>query len=153
MRHELHLLQQENHLSCQLARELIALIETVAYQQNTIEFKLLELLACSQQKNHCLIHLMQIVGTKEVESQRLRQYQFSQRLGQLVSEWQQHREMSKLERQFMPHLKYYLFELQPFEQDFYRQILQKISLTTSAALGRNRHAQTPSEDNTPPHPV
>ncbi|MGL4613581.1 MAG: hypothetical protein ACRCVV_06715 [Shewanella sp.] len=151
MRHELHLLQQENHLSCQLARELITQIETVPYQQNTIELKLLALLACSQQKNHCLIHLMQTVSTKAVESQRIRQFQFSQRLSQLVSEWQQHREMNKLERQFIPHLKYYLFESQLFEQDFYREILQKISLTTSAALDRNRHAQNPSEDNSQPH--
>lgn len=50
MRHALYQLQQENRLSCQLARELVSLIETVPYQQNTLELKFLELLACTQQK-------------------------------------------------------------------------------------------------------
>lgn len=78
MRHELYLLQQENRLSCQLARELVSLIETVPYQQTTIELKLLELLACTQQKNRSLLMLMQLCESSAVEGQRLRQFKFSQ---------------------------------------------------------------------------
>lgn len=141
MRHALYLLQQENRLSCQLARELVSLIETVPYQQNTLELKLLELLACTQQKNRSLIQLMQTGVSTEVECQRQRQFQFSQRLSQLISDWQQHREMNKLDQQFMPLLRYYLCESQSLEYAFYEQILQQISQTTSVSLDHNQRAQ------------
>lgn len=141
MRHALYLLQQENRLSCQLARELVSLIETVPYQQTTLELKLLELLACTQQKNHSLIQLMQTRGTVEVESQRQRQFQFSQRLSQLISDWQQHREMNKLDQQFMPLLRYYLCESQSLEHAFYDKIIQQISQATNASPDHSQRAQ------------
>ncbi|WP_372932696.1 hypothetical protein [Shewanella putrefaciens] len=141
MRHALYLLQQENRLSCQLARELVSLIETVPYQQATLELKLLELLACTQQKNHSLIQLMQTRGSVEVESQRQRQFQFSQRLSQLISDWQQHREMNKLEQQFMPLLRYYLCESQSLEHAFYDKIIQQISQATNASPDHSQRAQ------------
>lgn len=141
MRHALYLLQQENRLSCQLARELVSLIETVPYQQTTLELKLLELLACTQQKNHSLIQLMQTRGSVEVESQRQRQFQFSQRLSQLISDWQQHREMNKLDQQFMPLLRYYLCESQSLEHAFYDKIIQQISQATNASPDHSQRAQ------------
>lgn len=141
MRHALYLLQQENRLSCQLARELVYLIETVPYQQTTLELKLLELLACTQQKNHSLIQLMQTRGSTEVESQRQRQFQFSQRLSQLISDWQQHREMNKLDQQFMPLLRYYLCESQSLEHAFYDKIIQQISQATNASPDHSQRAQ------------
>ncbi|MGX7654522.1 hypothetical protein [Shewanella putrefaciens] len=141
MRHALYLLQQENRLSCQLARELVSLIETVPYQQTTLELKLLELLACTQQKNHSLIQLMQTRGSTEVESQRQRQFQFSQRLSQLISDWQQHREMNKLDQQFMPLLRYYLCESQFLEHAFYDKIIQQISQATNASPDHSQRAQ------------
>ncbi|AVV82385.1 MULTISPECIES: hypothetical protein [Shewanella] len=141
MRHALYLLQQENRLSCQLARELVSLIETVPYQQTTLELKLLELLACTQQKNHSLIQLMQTRGSTEVESQRQRQFQFSQRLSQLISDWQQHREMNKLDQQFMPLLRYYLCESQSLEHAFYDKIIQQISQATNASPDHSQRAQ------------
>lgn len=141
MRHALYLLQQENRLSCQLARELVSLIETVPYQQTTLELKLLELLACTQQKNHSLIQLMQTRGSTEVESQRQRQFQFSQRLSQLISDWQQHREMNKLNQQFMPLLRYYLCESQSLEHAFYDKIIQQISQATNASPDHSQRAQ------------
>lgn len=122
MRHALYLLQQENRLSCQLARELVSLIETVPYQQNTLELKCLELLACTQQKNRSLMVLMQSVSTLDIEPQRLRQYQFSQRLSLLICDWQQQREMNKLNQQFIPLLRHYLLESQTLEQQFYQQL-------------------------------
>lgn len=141
MRHALYLLQQENRLSCQLARELVSLIETVPYQQTTLELKLLELLACTQQKNHSLIQLMQTRGSTEVESQRQRQFQFSQRLSQLISDWQQHREMNKLDQQFMPLLRYYLCESQSLEHAFYDKIIQQISQAINASPDHSQRAQ------------
>ncbi|MGI2127982.1 hypothetical protein [Shewanella oncorhynchi] len=141
MRHALYQLQQENRLSCQLARELVSLIETVPYQQNTLELKFLELLACTQQKNHSLILLMQIIESVDIESQRQRQYQFSQRLSLLICDWQQHREMNKLNQQFIPLLRHYLIESQALEQDFYQQIQQQI-IATSALPDHNRRAQS-----------
>lgn len=141
MRHALYLLQQENRLSCQLARELVSLIETVPYQQTTLRLKLLELLACTQQKNHSLIQLMQTRGSTEVESQRQRQFQFSQRLSQLISDWQQHREMNKLDQQFMPLLRYYLCESQSLEHAFYDKIIQQISQATNASPDHSQRAQ------------
>lgn len=140
MRHTLYQLQQENRLSCQLARELVSLIETVPYQQNTLELKFLELLACTQQKNRSLILLMQIIESVDIESQRQRQYQFSQRLSLLICDWQQHREMNKLNQQFIPLLRHYLIESQALEQDFYQQIQQQI-IATSALPDHNRRAQ------------
>ncbi|AVI67642.1 hypothetical protein KO533_02075 [Shewanella sp. NKUCC05_KAH] len=140
MRHALYQLQQENRLSCQLARELVSLIETVPYQQNTLELKFLELLACTQQKNRSLILLMQIIESVDIESQRQRQYQFSQRLSLLICDWQQHREMNKLNQQFIPLLRHYLIESQALEQDFYQQIQQQI-IATSALPDHNRRAQ------------
>lgn len=144
MPHALYLLQLENRLSCQLASELVSLIETVPYQQTTIELKLLELLACTQQKNHDLIQLMQITKLADVESQRLRQFQFSQCLNQLICDWQQQREMNKLGQQFLPLLGHYLVEVQALEQEFYQQILQQISLATNASQDHNQHVQTPT---------
>lgn len=141
MRHALYQLQQENRLSCQLARELVSLIETVPYQQNTLELKFLELLACTQQKNRSLILLMQIIKFVDIESQRQRQYQFSQRLSLLICDWQQHREMNKLNQQFIPLLRHYLIESQALEQDFYQQIQQQI-IATSALPDHNRRAQS-----------
>lgn len=140
MRHALYQVQQENRLSCQLARELVSLIETVPYQQNTLELKFLELLACTQQKNRSLILLMQIIESVDIESQRQRQYQFSQRLSLLICDWQQHREMNKLNQQFIPLLRHYLIESQALEQDFYQQIQQQI-IATSALPDHNRRAQ------------
>lgn len=141
MRHALYQLQQENRLSCQLARELVSLIETVPYQQNTLELKFLELLACTQQKNRSLILLMQIIESVDIKSQRQRQYQFSQRLSLLICDWQQHREMNKLNQQFIPLLRHYLIESQALEQDFYQQIQQQI-IATSALPDHNRRAQS-----------
>ena len=141
MRHALYQLQQENRLSCQLARELVSRIETVPYQQNTLELKFLELLACTQQKNRSLILLMQIIESVDIESQRQRQYQFSQRLSLLICDWQQHREMNKLNQQFIPLLRHYLIESQALEQDFYQQIQQQI-IATSALPDHNRRAQS-----------
>lgn len=144
MRHALYLLQLENQLSCQLARELVSLIETVPYQQTTIELKLLELLACTQQKNHGLIQLMQTTESTDVECQRQRQFQFSQCLNQLICDWQQHREMNKLGQQFLPLLRHYLVEVQALEQAFYQHILRQISSATSASRDHNQHARTPT---------
>ncbi|TVL36031.1 hypothetical protein [Shewanella xiamenensis] len=144
MCHELYLLQQENRLSCQLARELVSLIKTVPYQQTTIELKLLELLACTQQKNRSLLMLMQICESSAVESQRLRQFKFSQSLNKQVSDWQQHREMNKLGQVFLPLLEYYLQDIQTLELQFYQQLSlnteQKIQ-TTNAAQDRSQRAQ------------
>lgn len=142
MRHELYLLQQENRLSCQLARELVSLIETVPYQQTTIELKLLELLACTQQKNRSLLMLMQIFESSAVESQRLRQFKFSQGLNQQISDWQQHREMNKLRQVFLPLLKHYLQDIQVLELQFYQQLTLQTEQTTSAALARSQRAQS-----------
>lgn len=142
MRHELYLLQQENRLSCQLARELVSLIETVPYQQTTIELKLLELLACTQQKNRSLLMLMQIFESSAVESQRLRQFKFSQGLNLQISDWQQHREMNKLEQVFLPLLKHYLQDIQILELQFYQQLTLQTEQTTSAALDRSQRAQS-----------
>lgn len=119
----------------------MSLIETVPYQQTTLELKLLELLACTQQKNHSLIQLMQTRGSTEVESQRQRQFQFSQRLSQLISDWQQHREMNKLDQQFMPLLRYYLCESQSLEHAFYDKIIQQISQATNASPDHSQRAQ------------
>ena len=141
MRHALYQLQQENRLSCQLARELVSLIETVPYQQNTLELKFLELLACTQQKNRSLILLMQVIESVDIELQRQRQYQFSQHLSLLICDWQQHREMNKLNQQFIPLLRHYLIESQALEQDFYQQIQQQI-IATSALPDHNRRAQS-----------
>lgn len=41
---------QDNQLMCQLSQERIRLINTVTYQQATLELKCVELLACVQQK-------------------------------------------------------------------------------------------------------
>lgn len=142
MRHELYLLQQENRLSCQLARELVSLIETVPYQQTTIELKLLELLACTQQKNRSLLMLMQIFESSAVESQRLRQFKFSQGLNLQISDWQQHREMNKLEQVFLPLLKHYLQDIQILELQFYQQLTLQTEQITSAALDRSQRAQS-----------
>ena len=144
MRHALYSLQLENQLSCQLASELVSLIETVPYQQTTIELKLLELLACAQQKNHSLIQLMQTTESTDVECQRQRQFQFSQCLNQLICDWQQHREMNKLGQQFLPLLRHYLVEVQALEQAFYQHILRQISSAPSASRDHNQHARTPT---------
>ncbi|MEJ6520400.1 hypothetical protein PQI64_11650 [Shewanella bicestrii] len=141
MRHELYLLQQENRLSCQLARELVSLIETVPYQQTTIELKLLELLACTQQKNRSLLMLMQLCESSAVEGQRLRQFKFSQSLNQHVNDWQQHREMNKLGQLFLPLLKHYLQDIQALELQFYQQLSVQNDKTTSGGLGHSQHAQ------------
>jgi len=142
MRHELYLLQQENRLSCQLARELVSLIDTVPYQQTTIELRLLELLACTQQKNRSLLMLMQIFESSAVESQRLRQFKFSQGLNLQISDWQQHREMNKLRQVFLPLLKHYLQDIQILELQFYQQLTLQTEQTTSAALDRSQRAQS-----------
>ncbi|EGT3626982.1 hypothetical protein FAP94_11380 [Morganella morganii] len=144
MRHALYQLQQENRLSCQLARELISLIETVPYQQNTLELKFLELLACAQQKNRSLILLMQVIESVDIELQRQRQYQFSQHLSLLICDWQQHREMNKLNQQFIPLLRHYLTESQALEQGFYQRVQQQIIQATNVVLAHNRHAQSQS---------
>ncbi|MGL4713779.1 MAG: hypothetical protein ACRCWP_14850 [Shewanella sp.] len=144
MRQALCQLQQENKLSCQLARELASLIETVPYQQNTLELKCLELLACSQQKNRSLMLLMQMIKSVDIEPQRQRQYQFSQRLNLLICEWQQHREMNKLNQQFIPLLRHYLIESQALELGFYQHIQQKIIQATNVLPDHNRHAQSQS---------
>ncbi|MDH1470223.1 hypothetical protein [Shewanella sp. GD03713] len=144
MRHELYLLQQENRLSCQLARELVSLIETVPYQQTTIELKLLELLACTQQKNRSLLMLMQLCESSAVEGQRLRQFKFSQCLNQHVNDWQQHREMNKLGQLFLPLLKHYLQDIQALELQFYQQLSVQNDKATSGGLGHSQHAQSPT---------
>ena len=122
MSHPLYQLQQENRLSCQLAHELVSLIETVPYQQNTLELKCLELLACTQQKNHSLILLMQTTQGVDIKTQRLRQNQLSQRLSLLICHWQQHRELSMLNQHFIPLLQHYLIEAQALEQTFHLQM-------------------------------
>ena len=124
MSHPLYQLQQENKLSYQLAHELISLIETVPYQQTTLELKCLELLACTQQKNHSLILLMQTTQGVDIKTQRLRQYQLSQRLSLLICHWQQHRELSTLNQHFIPLLQHYLIEAQALEQAFHLQMQQ-----------------------------
>lgn len=83
---------------------------------------------------------MQIIESVDIESQRQRQYQFSQRLSLLICDWQQHREMNKLNQQFIPLLRHYLIESQALEQDFYQQIQQQI-IATSALPDHNRRAQ------------
>lgn len=142
MHHELYLLQQENRLSCQLARELISLIETDPYQHTRIELTLLELLACSQQKNRSLLKLMQLFESSAVESQRLRQFRFSQDLNQQISDWQQQREMNKLGQVFLPRLKHYLQNIQIQELQFYQQLRSQTEQTTSAAPDRSQGAQS-----------
>lgn len=84
---------------------------------------------------------MQTRGSTEVESQRQRQFQFSQRLSQLISDWQQHREMNKLDQQFMPLLRYYLCESQSLEHAFYDKIIQQISQATNASPDHSQRAQ------------
>ncbi|QDZ90990.1 hypothetical protein D0436_11230 [Shewanella decolorationis] len=144
MRHELYLLQQDNRLSCQLARELVSLIETVPYQQTTIELKLLELLACTQQKNRSLLMLMQLCESTAVEEQRIRQFKFSHCLNQHVNDWQQRREMNKLGQHFLPLLRHYLQEIQALELQFYQQLSLQNEQTTSGGQGHSQRAQNPT---------
>lgn len=49
---------QDNQLMCQLSQERIRLINTVTYQQATLELKCVKILACVQQKNGSLVMLL-----------------------------------------------------------------------------------------------
>lgn len=156
-------LQQDNQLMCQLSRELICLIKTVPYQQATLELKCLELLACVQQKNGSLVMLLKHFASSDIShheliSQRQRQYQFAQTLSQLIEDWQQQRDMSKLKQHFIPFLEHSLLESQALEEAFYHNIQMDNASNdddlhapkgttctqnhpTSFVLGHNRHAQ------------
>ncbi|QYJ80303.1 hypothetical protein [Shewanella acanthi] len=145
MRHEMDLLLQEIRLSSELARDLIALIETSPYEQTTIELKLLELLACAKQKNRSLLLLIKRFGCAPVECQTLNQQPFSTLLDTLIDDWQQQKALCKLRQQILPSLKQYLQQTRDVELTYYQQLthpMDNISESTSGAQGRSPHVQT-----------
>ncbi|MCH1931285.1 hypothetical protein L9G16_13940 [Shewanella sp. A25] len=145
MRHEMDLLLQEIRLSCELARDLITLIETSPFEQNIIELKLLELLACAKQKNRSLLLLIKRFGSAPVQCQQLKLQPFSTELDTLIDDWQQQKALCKLRQQILPCLERYLQETRDMELTYFQQLthpMHNISGSTSGVQGRSRHAQS-----------
>lgn len=86
-----------NEVASTLAREMHDKLLNARHQLDSLELTLLELLACHQQKYDHLIQLNKQLNNHDTKLATLDQHQLVLCLDNILTQWQEQREINKLE--------------------------------------------------------